>query len=109
MPTDTHIERWQVVRVHDLAQRERRACDDCGKRRLCTKLTLQAGARLRTTGWCIWWIGYRPGEVKTVEALGEALQEQGHALPATVKNKLLADQAAPREPGPMQRKLGFTG
>lgn len=58
---------------------------------------------------CIWWIGYQPHEVVTVEALGAALQAQGHALPATVCNRLLADQKQPWEPGPLQKALGFTG
>jgi hypothetical protein len=58
---------------------------------------------------CIWRIGYRPNEVKTVERLGEALQGEGVALPATVCSKLLEDQAEPWEPGPLQRAFGFTG
>lgn len=36
------IERLSIVKIHDLAIRERSRCDDCGKRRLTTQITLRA-------------------------------------------------------------------
>lgn len=36
------IERYRLVRIHDLVPRVRSKCDDCGARRLTTQLTLRA-------------------------------------------------------------------
>ncbi len=56
---------------------------------------------------CVWWIGYQPHEVKTVETLVDALGEQGVVLSATSADKLRADQAEPWEPGPLQKMFGY--
>lgn len=57
----------------------------------------------------LWWIGCRMREVTTIEGLELALEEQGIELTAGQRSQLVADEAAPWEPGPLQRSLGFTG
>lgn len=57
----------------------------------------------------IWAIGQHRHEVTTVDELELALEEQGVTLLRAERDQLRADQAAPWEPGPLQRKLGFTG
>lgn len=57
----------------------------------------------------IWWIGYQPHEVPTLRELDEALASQGVALTHEIGRKLAFDMGTPWEPGPLQKKLGFTG
>ncbi len=58
---------------------------------------------------CIWWVGYSRGEIPSVLALTAALRTQGITLPQEVGDRLRLEQYEPWEPGPLQRKLGFTG
>lgn len=36
------IEAWTLVKIHDTSIRERSKCDDCGKWRLTTQLTMKS-------------------------------------------------------------------
>ena len=56
-----------------------------------------------------WWIGYAPREVQTIAELRAQLLARGVVIPQDVDDALRADEAAPWEPGPLQRMLGFTG
>lgn len=46
------IEAWQVLHIHDTSPRYVSRCDDCGKRRLTTQLTLGLGKRRRVDFLC---------------------------------------------------------
>lgn len=46
------IEVWHVVHIHDKTIREVSKCDDCGKRRLTTQLTLRKGNETRIDFLC---------------------------------------------------------
>lgn len=57
----------------------------------------------------VWAIGDRPRQVVTLDELAIALDEQGVTMTQRLRGQLAADEAAPWEPGPLQRALGFTG
>lgn len=55
------------------------------------------------------WIGYEPRQVQTVEALAAWLAEHGVALNEHDGRMLAYESDEPWEPGPLQKRLGFTG
>jgi hypothetical protein len=57
----------------------------------------------------LWSIGQTRHEVRTIQALADALGDQGVSLSAETRAQLEADRAAPWEPGPLQRMLGYAG
>jgi len=57
----------------------------------------------------LWWLGYVPREIGTVERLVEVAAERGHSIPDAICQNLAADADQPWEPGPLQAKLGFLG
>ncbi len=57
----------------------------------------------------IWWIGERAREVTSLDELALALEEQGVKLRPAIRARLAEDEPEPWEPGPLQRRFGFTG
>lgn len=57
----------------------------------------------------VWAIGDEPRQVTSLDELVLALEEQGVTLNRDWQRQLREDEAAPWEPGPLQRALGFTG
>ena len=58
----------------------------------------------------VWWVGNQMRQIPTLGELRAVLENNhGVRIPFAIQEKLAADQAEPWEPGPLQRRLGFTG
>lgn len=57
----------------------------------------------------LWWVGDTARALPTLRELEDALSEQGITIPSVTLKKLIADEREAWTPGPLQKRLGFTG
>ena len=57
----------------------------------------------------IWWVGYVPYQIPTLEELVDLLTARGHRLSEATARDLCVEADLPWKPGPLQEKLGFVG
>lgn len=55
------------------------------------------------------WCGYGQGEIRNLDALTEWCEQHGFVIADSLRQRLVDDRNEPWQPGPLQRRFGFTG